>query len=188
MKETIKAADGASASLVMGSGVTEEFSAPYFTYSVECVDKTGNVKWAEETRNVVTTEGKNDLLNKYFKGSAYTAAWYVGLIDNASFTAVAAGDTAAQINGSNGWLELSEFTEGVRQTLTLGTPSAGSVDNSASKASFSMNATKTVNGAFVVTTSVVDGVTGVLYSAASFSAARAVANGDTLNVTVTLTA
>lgn len=187
MKESIEVKEQTGASLEMNAGVVEESAAPYFTYEIECVGPDGKRKWIETQHNVVTNEGRDDVLDKYFKGSAYTATWFVGLIDNLSFTAVAAGDTAAQINGTNGWLELSEYSEAVRQTAVFGTVASQSVDNSASKASFSMNATKTVEGAFVVTTSAKDGITGVLYSASSFAAARAVASGDTLNVTVTLT-
>jgi hypothetical protein len=48
-------------------------------YEFECFDKYGNLKWEERVKNLITNEGLNDVLNKYFKGSAYTAAWYVGL-------------------------------------------------------------------------------------------------------------
>jgi len=160
------------------------------TYRVECFASDGTLKWVEERQNLVTNEGLNDVLDKYLKGSSYTAAFYVGLIDNASFSAIAAGNVASDISVStatNGWIEFDDYSEGVRQTLTLGTVSSQSVDNSASKAAFSIDATGTVNGAFVVTTSTVGGTTGVLYGAVSFSATRNVENGDTLNVTVTLT-
>src|SRR4051812_14332533 len=63
------------------------------------------LKWVEEVPNLVTTEGLNDLLTKYLKGSSYTAAWFVALVNNAGFSAFANGDTAAQIGGSNGWAE-----------------------------------------------------------------------------------
>jgi hypothetical protein len=43
-----------------------------------------------------------------------------------------------------------------------------------------------VTGGFLCT--VATGTSGVLYGAAEFSVSRAVINGDTLNVTVTLTA
>jgi hypothetical protein len=73
--------------------------------------------------------------------------------------------------------------------LTLGTAAAGSIDNSASKAQFNINASATILGAFVVTNSTKSGTTGTLYGAASFTGgSRAVQSGDTLNVTVTLTA
>lgn len=157
-------------------------------YRFECHDSDGLLKWVEEIDNLTVTEGLNDILTQYFKGSSYTATWFVGLIDNASFSALAAGDTAAQIGGSNAWIELTAYSESVRQTLTLGSASAGSIDNTASKAVFSINATKVVNGGFVVSNSTKAGTSGKLYGEASFSSTRSVSSGDTLTVTVTLTA
>lgn len=145
-------------------------------------------KWVEEVPNLTVTQGLNDLLTKYFKGSTYTATWFVGLIDNSGFSSLAAGDTAAQIGGSNAWSEATAYSESVRQTLTLGSASAGSIDNSASKAVFSINGTVTVKGAFVVSTSTKAGTTGVLYGEATFASARSMFSGDSLTVGVTLTA
>lgn len=144
-------------------------------------------KWVEEVQNLVTTEGKNDQLTQYFKGSSYTGAFYVGLINNAGFSALAVGDTAAQIGGSNGWAEATTYSESVRQTVTLGSASAGSIDNTASKAVFSINGTVTIYGGFVATVSTKSGTTGKLYGEAAFSSTRSVISGDTLTVTVTLT-
>jgi hypothetical protein len=154
-------------------------------YRVECFDADGRLKWIEDIPNQVMTAGINDLLTQYFKGSAYTAAFYVGLVDNASFSAYAAADTMAS---HAGWLESAAYSNATRPSLTLGTPSAGSVDNSASKAVFNINATATILGAFVVTNSTKSGTTGTLYGAASFSGSRSVLSGDTLNVTITLSA
>jgi len=162
----------------------EHTDAPHFIYLVECVGPDGKVKWTEEFHNTVTTGGKNDLLTNYFKGSAYTAAFFVGLVDNASFSAISAADTASS---HAGWVESVAYSNATRPTLTLGTASGASIDNSASKASFSINATATINGAFTITNSTKSGTTGVLYSAGSFGATRSVLNGDTLNVQVTLT-
>lgn len=190
MDEKSKGDVGLSAALIARGGMEETMRAPRINYHVECHDKDGNLKWEERFSNVVTTEGKNDLLDKYFKGSSYTAAWYVGLIDNASFTAVAAGDTAAAIttgaSGANQWGELTEYNEANRQTLTLGTPSGGSVDNSASKAQFTINATITARGAFVASASGKLATSGKLYSAGEFGASRSLVNNDVLSVTATL--
>lgn len=158
------------------------------TYRFEARDADGKLKWIEEIPNLVTTQGLNDILTKYFKGSSYTATFFVGLIDNAGFSALAVGDTAAQIGGSNGWTESVAYSESVRQTLTLGSASAGSIDNSAAVATFSINGTVTLKGAFVITNSTKAGTTGVLYGEAAFSVTRSLASGDTLTVTVTLTA
>ena len=61
-------------------------------YHVECRDGDGNLKWEEDIGNTVTTEGLADLLTKYFKGSSYNAAWYMGLKGTGS---IVAGDTLA---------------------------------------------------------------------------------------------
>jgi len=91
-----------SGDVVMGGQVEGKPSfglgvRPKNTYLFECRDLDGNLKWTEQVENLTVTQGLNDNLTKYFKGSSYTATWFVGLIDNASFSALAAGDTAAQI-------------------------------------------------------------------------------------------
>ncbi len=155
-------------------------------YRFECYDSEGRLKWVEEIPNLTVNAGLNDLLDKYFKGSAYTAAWYVGLVDLTGFTGYAAGDTMAS---HAGWAESTAYSNANRPTLTLGAVSGQSVDNSASKAVFNINATATIKGGFVVTNNTKGGTTGTLYGAANFTAGdRAVVNGDTLNVQVTLTA
>lgn len=154
-------------------------------YEVWCYDADGNLKWEDTFHNLVVTEGLNDSLDKHFKGSAYTAAWYVGLTDGTPTPA--AGDTMAS---HAGWVEVTAYTEGARPGLTLGTVTGGSVDNSASKAQFSVNSNGTViGGCFVVTNSTKGGTTGVLYGVGAFTGGdKTLDSGDTLNVQVTLTA
>lgn len=156
-------------------------------YRFECFDKDGNLKWTEEVPNLVTTEGKNDLLTQYFKGAAYTAAWFIGLVNNVGFTAYAAADTAAQIGGTNGWAEAVPYSNANRPTWTGGSASGGSIDDTGSPASFTINASATIRGAFLTSSNVKSGTAGKLYGEADFAASRSVINGDTLNVTVTLT-
>lgn len=157
-------------------------------YDFEAFDKDGNLKWREVAYNTVVNEGLNDLLDKYLKGSGYTAAFYVGLTDGTP--TVAGADT---MSSHAGWAEVTAYSNGspeVRPTLTLGTVSSQSVDNSASKASFSIDTNSTtVGGAFITTSNVQGGTVGTLYSAAAFSAGdKSLDSGDTLNVTCTLTA
>lgn len=153
-------------------------------YHVECIAPDGKLKWEDEFDNLVTTEGLNDNLTQYLKGSGYTAAFYVGLTDGTPTPA--AGDT---MSSHAGWAEVTDYSESTREALTLGTASAGSIDNSASKASFSINGTATVGGAFVTTNSTKGGTTGTLYGVGAFTGGdKSVSNGDTLNVTVTCTA
>jgi len=165
-------------------------------YVFECRDRYGRLKWREEAHNLVTTEGLNDLLTKYFKGSDYTAAWYVGLVDNTGYTAFAATDTATKITDTanppttNGWQESDDYDEATREVLTLGDVAGGSVGNSASPASFTISATKTLKGGFLSSSSAKNATTGVLYGVVAFTSGntRSVEDGDTLNVTATLTA
>jgi len=153
-------------------------------YHIECIKPDGSLRWADDFHNLVATVGLNDSLDKHFKGSSYTAAWYVGLVDISPTFAV--GDT---MSSHAGWTEADDYSESVRQTLTLGTPASGSVDNSASKAAFSINATVTIGGAFLTTVNTKNGTTGILYGGGAFTGGnRAAISGDTLNVTVTLSA
>ena len=167
--------------------LSEHMKAPEFTYDIVCYDKDGNEKWREVIHNTVMTGGKNDLLDKYFAGSSYTAAWYVGLISSVSYSAIAAGDT---MSSHSGWTEAGptnapNYSQSTRVSISWSSASSGSKAASAACA-FSITATGTVKGAFVTTGSAKDGTTGILYSASTFSADRSVANGDTINVTPTM--
>ena len=150
-------------------------------YKVDCIRK-GELIWTEEFDNIVVNEGLNDSLYKHLKGSAYTAAWYVGLAGTGSKVA---GDTAAEIGGTNAWSEVTNYTQGVRQTLTLGSVSGQSVDNSLNKASFTINTTITIYGAFVVSSSVKNGTSGVLYGVGDFGSSKDCESGDVLILSIT---
>ena len=147
-------------------------------YNVECIGKDGKVKWSDKFRNLIPTVGKNKILDSVFNGNAVTS-WYVGLKNDG---AAANGDTMAS---HSGWNELTPYSDGTRKALTLGSISGGSVSNTASKASFAINATASVGGAFVSDNDTKGGSTGTLLSAGNFAEAKSVEDGDTLNVTVT---
>jgi hypothetical protein len=157
----------------------EEKFGPYFTYHVECVGEDGQVKWVEEYKNLVTTVGKTDIVDKYFKGSAYTAAWFLGL--KGTGTAVV-GDTLAS---HASWTEVTPYT-GNRSAITFGTTAAGSNTATAVSYAITLAGPTTVAGAFVC--SVNTGTSGTLYSAGDFTVSRSVVSGDTLNVTLTVSA
>jgi hypothetical protein len=152
---------------------------------VECYDQFGNFKWREEFDNLVVTNGLNELLNKGFKNATQAATWYVGLVGTTS-TGFDAGDTMAS---HAGWAENAAYTLATRPVLTLGSVASGSVDNTASTAPFTMNATTTIYGAFIcdsATKSTGVGVSG-LYGEGAFTTSRSVISGDILNITITLT-
>lgn len=152
-------------------------------YEVECW-RGGVCIWQDAFYNLVTTAGRNNLLDRGFKAGGAANAWFVGLVDNASFTAYAAADTMAS---HAGWLESSVYANATRPAYVGAAPVAGSMDNSASKAVFTINASGSVKGAFLTDSSVVNGAVGTLYGVGSLAAVRTVTSGDTLNITITLT-
>ena len=148
-------------------------------YKVECFDKHGNLKWVEEFDNLVVTAGLNAALTATLKTIPSSVSWYVGLKGTGS---VVAADTMAS---HAGWSTITPYSNATDPAWTPGSVSAGSVDNSASKAVFNINASTTVYGCFLKDSSTKGAATGTLYGGGDFSASRAVVSGDTLNVTVT---
>jgi hypothetical protein len=170
--------------LIAKHGFITYIRAPRLRYKMECFGPDGNLKWVENFTNIVFDVGINDLLDKYFAGAAYTAAWFMGLVDNGSFSAFAAADTAAS---HAGWLEFQNYVSATRPAVTWSGAAAKSKAASAA-CSFAINgAGGTVNGAFLSTLNTKGGTTGINYSAGSFAANRVVSNGDTINVTPTVT-
>jgi len=48
-------------------------------WTMTCLDITGNIKWTETKKNLITTEGLNHILNTQFTGSTAVNPWYIGL-------------------------------------------------------------------------------------------------------------
>lgn len=140
--------------------------------------------WRESFDNLVTTVGKNDMLDKFLLGSAYTQTIRMGLKGSGS---AAAGDTQAS---HAGWLEvglanLPTYT-GNRKSVTMGAAASGS--SVSLTQAFAITGTGAVAGCLINNggSATIDNTTGVLFSAGDFAVERGVANGDTLNVVYTL--
>lgn len=181
--ETSVAQDVVSAGLIANKTATEQVGAGG-VYTVECVAPDGTVKWTDSFPNLVMNEGVQYMNTQTFKGAAYTAAWYLGLVTGpGSGTTFAAGDTLVT---HAGWTESAAYA-GARKAVTFGTATTANpsvISNSASPASFVMNATVTIAGAFLA--NVDSGTSGVLFSAGDFTGGdKFVDSGDTLNVTYT---
>ena len=179
--------DQMAAGLVMGTRSTETTAATG-VYKIQCHDAQGNLKWEAESKNLVVNVGLQDMNAKYFTGSAYTATWYIGLYGAGASNTPAASDT---MSSHAGWTENTGYSNATRPACTFATPTTANpsvATNSASPASFTINATSTVGGAFLTSNNTVGGSTGTLFSAADFGAPgdRSVASSDILNVTYTL--
>ena len=153
-------------------------------YGVKCLDANGNIKWEDEIDNLVVTVGKANLLNVYLASSTQTTTWYLGLVSGATSPTYADADT---ISSHAGWTESTAYSNATRPQAVFGTPtSTNSI--SSSQATFNINATATIAGAFLVNDNTKGGTTGTLYSAGSFATSRSVILGDSLLVTYTASA
>jgi len=137
-----------------------------------------------EFDNLVVDQGLNYALNASFGQTSALTSWYIGLFEG-NYTPVA-GVTAATIAGLA--TETTAYTSGTRPAWTTVSATAKSLTNSASRASFTFNATKTIYGAFLVSSSTKSGTSGTLFSAARFTTAKTVDTDDELLVTYVLTA
>lgn len=178
-------ADLSSAALVARGGIDDRLTILGY-YTVQCVGEDGEEKWTDIAWNVVTTEGKNAMLDKFLGLGAAYAAIAMGLhttVGNASSTYAT---PAPQV-------ESVVYSNANRPTPSFSAASAGAKATSAAVA-FNINGSATITGCFMalgaagVTTKSDTAATAILLSSGTFSAgSRAVINGDTLNVTYTLT-
>jgi hypothetical protein len=143
-------------------------------FTVECYDRRGRLKWRDVFHNKVPNVGLDHILATEFTSGAQITAWYIGLT-TASPTP-AAGDTMAS---HAGWTEYTSYSQTNRQAYT-GVESAQAVTNSASPATFTVNAgSTTCGGAFIVSNNTISGSTGTLAAVGAVSGGnRTPASGD----------
>jgi hypothetical protein len=171
-------------------------------YHIVCRDKDGNIKWEEETPNLVVAVGKQLMLNTLlYTASGYTLVGpYLGLISN-TFTA-SASDTMA----SHSWTEFTNYTVLVGSTPTAqrgtavfntststGSTPANITSCTANAITYSITGSGgTVYGCFLVTGSgavaTFSSTAGTLYSEGLFGTAKTTTAGDTVSVTYSTTA
>jgi len=184
--EKLKVTDHISSGFIAGTKSGEQATATG-VYHVECHDKDGKLKWSADSQNLVVNEGL-----AYMAGSALTSVtqittWYIGLYGAGASNTPAAGDTMAS---HAGWTEVVPYSNATRVAATFVTATTANpsvVTNAASPATFNINATSTVGGAFLTSGSAKNGTTGTLFSAADFAAPgdRSVVSGDIISVTYT---
>ena len=142
-------------------------------------------QWAN--KNVNTTEGLSHMLNAIFHGSTQITTWYIGLFEN-DYT-----PTIADTYAVPGFTESSAYTAGIRQEFVEASASILVTTNTASKASFTINDTKTVYGAFLcgggsnptVISNTAGG--GVLFASSKFTTPKSVVSTDVLMVSCSIT-
>lgn len=178
-----------SAGVTRGSGSSDGMEA-LGRYRAECFDAQGTLKWVEEFDNLVTTQGRNHLLDHGLSGPATAVNVRMSFITSGT---PVAGDTYAT---HAGFTELGAGVIAARGTPTFSAAAAG-VKQTSAAVSASIIGTGTVTG---VAINLIVGAVGnlgvvadtatasaVLYSAGLFGVSKAVSSGDTLNVTYSTT-
>lgn len=130
--------------------------------------------------NLIPTEGIASILSVAFGADTQITAWYLAVFSGA--VTPATNWTAANFTANAS--EITSNTEGysdaTRPAWTPGAVAAGVIGNLASKATFNIVCTTSVNiaGAGLLSTNTKGGTTGVLASATRFASTRQVYNGD----------
>lgn len=148
----------------------------------------GSLINAAHQHNICTDQGINSLLDIYFHGATQITAWYVLIFETE--TTPAAGTTYAVPV----FTECAAYAELTRPAYTEAAAAAKVMTNTASKATFTMNATKTIWGGALVgggtdadTKSNVAGG-GTLYCASKLaSPGKPVVSSDVVKVTIAIT-
>lgn len=183
--ENLNVVDTNSAEVIRGTGASEDCHLGGMFY-FECYDSDGNLKWSDTGKNIVTNQGKNGMMNTYLSLSpALAAAWYMSLITNG--TAISTSTYAAPTV-----TEITSSIVATRPTTAWNAASSGSI--TAQTTAFSVIGTATIIGNMLVTAtsngstvSNTAGTGGILFSSSSFTGgSKNVSNGDTLNVSYTL--
>ncbi len=181
--EAMNAQETLAGTLVMNMPI-EEFLNPKGIFTVEHI-RDGEVIHTEQYKNVVTTEGKNAILDKFLGLGAAYATIVLGL-----HTTV--GSSTSTYATPSPQVETSAYSNGTRPVPSFSAASAGSKATS-SAVTFNINGTVTVTGSFCAVgasgiTTKGDTATGsaVLLSTGAFGASRACLSGDTLNVSYSL--
>lgn len=184
--EKLKVTDQMSSGLIAGTQSGEQATATG-VYHVECHDKDGNLKWSADSKNLVVNAGLAYMAGTALTSVAQITTWYIGLYGSGASNTPAATDT---MSSHIGWTEVVPYSNATRVAATFVTATTANpsvVTNAASPATFNINATSTVGGAFLTSGSAKSGTTGTLFSAADFSSPgdRSVVSGDVLSVTYT---
>ena len=154
----------------------------HFEYLFEKV-VAGEVVDSWKETNIVPTEGLNHIINTVLNGGAQVSTWYLGLYEG-NYTPVA-GDTMATFPGLA--TETTAYTASTRLAGVFSAAAGGVSDNSASKAEFEFNASKTIYGGFISSVATKSSTSGTLLSAVKFTTSKAMESGATLRVTAGLT-
>lgn len=159
---------------VLGTGLT---------YEVE-LEKDGVVYDRFVEHNIMPQQGV-DFIAGLLQGNGTSplSSWHIGLFETnyTPVSSVVAADLQAVVG------ESLAYDEAIRQPWNDVYDGVGFIGNNASRAEFTMNSSKNIYGAFIVSSSTKGGTSGVLLSIARFTSPRQVDPGTILRITAGIT-
>lgn len=146
------------------------------------VERKGKIIQTMEFDNTIVDDGANTLLNVNFDAATQVPQWYVGLVDEAGFSAFSNADL---MNAHIGWAESVAYSESNRVPWSPASSTARSLAN-ASAFVFSINGACVIHGVFVTSDNTKGGTVGKLLSTAAFSGPETRSPGDVLRMIYTI--
>jgi len=175
--------------VISGTDLSEGF---YNTYETWHYNSAGILLQNDVTRNRIVGQGKDALLGMISNDGTAAAAMYVGLLANDR--TVDGTETAANITAPSGGGDIEEYASTVwtgstrplwdTDAVSGSGDGAYTVDNDTTKASYTVDTgqSATVYGAWLSTSSTIQGTAGIVFSIAKFGAQKDLAAADVLQV------
>jgi hypothetical protein len=133
----------------------------------------------EISRNLVTNQGMNYVLEAAIGDTSGIASWYIALFSGD--VSVAAGWTAANFTATA--TEWTNYDESTRQAWTSATVASQGTDSFSNKASFTSSGdTQTVRGAALISASAKSATSGILLAASRLTSDKTLDTGEILDV------
>lgn len=151
------------------------------TWHYKVTNPDGSVAQEGSFPNMWPTAALNDILQVYFNASSQRTLWYMGLIDNAGFSALAASDV---ITSHGGWVENSNYGAATRPVVSFSGASGGQIATS-SPIAFAITSSVVIRGAFLVSDNTKGGSSGILGPTGLLGSLETLSSGQALSLTYT---
>lgn len=191
MNERIYTRDFCDCIMGFSDGMTELIKAPVTNWDFQLFEneeafRKGIVKDAWKSTNLVTNQGKNSLNDVYFNGATQITAWKMLPIESSTEPAVTMTYAVPT------YTECTAYTESNRVTYQSASSTLQSITNTANRATFTFNASKTIYGVALVGGGSAAGTKsdtaggGVLYAVSKFATAKSVIATNILYIGMTI--
>lgn len=161
----------------------EDLKVKGFEWTLEVANEDGSIAHKETQHNLIPSQGMAFLVRAPFGDTAPISTFYLGLFrgNYIPSPATTALDIPANMN------EFIDYSEAQRPLWSRSFDDNSSMDNSASKASFTVTQDRTIYGAFLVSDSTKGGNSGLILSCVRFASPKPVSAGQTVNLSGGLT-